>query len=91
MILFSHGLGGSRNGCEYIRTYWTARGYATIFLHHPGSDESLLDGLSPSQALRTLRSAATRKNLNLRVDDVTDVLDAMATWNSDKKVLFTAE
>lgn len=46
VILFSHGLGGSRTGCEYIRTYWTARGYATIFLQHPGSDESLLDGLS---------------------------------------------
>ncbi len=85
VILFSHGLGGSRTGCEYIRTYWTARGYATIFLQHPGSDESLLDGLSPSQGLRSLRSAATRKNLNLRVDDVRDVLDAIATWNSDKR------
>jgi predicted dienelactone hydrolase len=88
VILFSHGLGGSRTGCEYIRAYWTARGYATIFLQHPGSDESLLDGLSPSQVSRTLRSAATRKNLNLRVDDVTDVLDAIATWNSDKKSPF---
>ena len=91
MILFSHGLGGSRTGCEHIRAYWTARGYATIFLQHPGSDESLLDGLSPSRVSRTLRSAATRKNLNLRVDDVRDVEDAIATWNSDKKVLFTAE
>ena len=88
VILFSHGLGGSRNGYKYVRTYWTGRGYATIFLQHPGSDESLLQGVSPSQALRQLRGAATRKNMNLRVDDVTDVLDAMSVWTSDKKSPF---
>ncbi len=88
VTLFSHGLGGSRTGCEYIRTYWTERGYATIFLQHPGSDESLVHGLSSIQALRNLRSAATRKKLNLRVGDVTDVLDAIATWNSDKRSPF---
>ena len=88
VILFSHGLGGSRNGYKYVRTYWTGRGYATIFLQHPGSDESLLQGVSPSQAIRQLRDAATRKNMNLRVDDVTDVLDAMAAWASDKESPF---
>ena len=90
VILFSHGLGGSRNGYKYLRTCWTGRGYATIFLQHPGSDESLLQGVSPSQAIRQLRDAATRKNMNLRVDDVTDVLDAMAAWASDRKAIFTA-
>ena len=88
VILFSHGLGGSRNGYKYVRTYWTGRGYATIFLQHPGSAESLLQGVSPSQAIRQLRDAATRKNMNLRVDDVTDVLDAMAAWASDKESPF---
>ena len=88
VILFSHGLGGSRNGYKYVRTYWTGRGYATIFLQHPGSDESLLQGVSPSQAIRQLRDAATRKNMNLRVDDVTDVLDAMSVWTSDEKSPF---
>ena len=88
VILFSHGLGGSRNGYKYVRTYWTGRGYATIFLQHPGSDESLLQGVSPSQAIRQLRDAATRKNINLRVDDVTDVLDAMSVWASDNKSPF---
>ena len=85
VILFSHGLGGSRNGYKYVRTYWTGRGYATIFLQHPGSDESLLEDVPPSQAMRQLLDAATRKNLNLRVDDVKDVLDAMGVWASDKE------
>ena len=88
VILFSHGLGGSRNGYKYLRTRWTGRGYATIFLQHPGSDESLLNGVSPSQAVRQLRGAATRKNMNLRVDDVTDVLNAMSEWASDRKSPF---
>ena len=88
VILFSHGLGGSRNGYKYLRTWWTGRGYATIFLQHPGSDESLVKGESPGEAVRQLRSAATRKNMNLRVDDLTDVLDAMRVWASDKKSPF---
>ena len=75
MVLFSHGLGGSRNGYKYLRTCWTGKGYATIFLQHPGSDESLLQGVSPSQAVRQLRDAATRKNMELRTDDVTAVSD----------------
>ena len=88
VILFSHGLGGSRNGYKYVRAHWTGRGYATIFIQHPGSDESLLQGVSPSQALRQLRGAATRANMNLRVADVTDVLDAMSIWTSDKESPF---
>lgn len=89
MILFSHGLGGSRHGYNYVRTCWTARGYATIFLQHPGSDESLHQGVSRSQAVRQLRGAATRKNMNLRVDDVSDVIDAIDAWSGEKKAVFT--
>ena len=88
MVLFSHGLGGSRNGYKYLRTCWTGRGYATIFLQHPGSDESLLQGVSPSQAVRQLRDAATRKNMELRTDVCTDVLDAITGWTSDQKSRF---
>ena len=87
-ILFSHGLGGSREAASYLREHWTARGYITIFLQHPGSDETLLQGVSPSQAIRQLRDAVTRKNMNLRLDDVTDVLDAMSVWTSDEKSPF---
>ena len=36
VILFSHGLGGSRNGYKYVRTYWMGRGYATIFFNIRG-------------------------------------------------------
>ena len=81
-ILFSHGLGGSREAASYLREHWTARGYITIFLQHPGSDSSLWLNVSRLQAGRQLRNAASRENLELRVTDVTDVLDILPKWNS---------
>jgi predicted dienelactone hydrolase len=41
VVLFSHGLGGSREGNAYLGTHWAARGYAAVFLQHPGSDTSV--------------------------------------------------
>ena len=38
-ILFSHGLGGTREGCVYLGKHWSARGYVAVFLQHPGSDD----------------------------------------------------
>ena len=77
VILFSHGLGGSREAASYLRRHWTARGYITIFLQHQGSDSSLRHNVSRLEAIRQLRNAAGRENLELRVTDVTDVLNAL--------------
>ncbi|MCY2993583.1 MAG: hypothetical protein NTY19_37750 [Planctomycetota bacterium] len=41
VVLFSHGLGGSREGCGYLGHHWSARGYVVVFLQHPGSDNSV--------------------------------------------------
>ena len=41
VVLFSHGLGGSREGCVYLGRHWAARGYVAVFLQHPGSDTSV--------------------------------------------------
>lgn len=40
-VLFSHGLGGSREGNAYLGTHWASRGYVAVFLQHPGSDKSV--------------------------------------------------
>ena len=40
VVLFSHGLGGTRQGCAYLGTHWSARGYTVVFLQHAGSDDS---------------------------------------------------
>lgn len=40
VVIFSHGLGGSGERFEYLGTAWAQRGIASIFLSHPGSDET---------------------------------------------------
>lgn len=45
VVLFSHGLGGSREGSAYLGRHWAARGYAAVFLQHPGSDDSVWRGV----------------------------------------------
>ena len=39
IVLFSHGLGGSREAAAYLGRHWAGHGYATVFLQHPGSDQ----------------------------------------------------
>jgi len=39
VILFSHGLGGTRTGSAFLGEHWAARGYVAVFLQHPGSDD----------------------------------------------------
>ncbi len=40
-VLFSHGLGGSRDGGAIWGRHWASHGIVSIHLQHPGSDESL--------------------------------------------------
>lgn len=83
VLLFSHGLGGSVYAAEYLGQHWSARGYTVVFMQHPGSDESILEGVSPLQIINTLNAAATFENLLLRIDDVSAVIDQLETWNVD--------
>lgn len=84
IILFSHGLGGSREGNSYLRKQWTTRGYACVFLQHPGSDESVWKDLSRLAAFAAAKKAASLENLKLRVSDVQNVLNALEKWNKEK-------
>lgn len=47
VVLFSHGLGGTRKGCVYLGRHWSARGYVAVFLQHPGSDASVWKDRAP--------------------------------------------
>ena len=44
LIVFSHGLGGSREGYSYLGASWAAQGYASLHLQHAGSDRRLWQG-----------------------------------------------
>lgn len=75
VVLFSHGLGGSREGPAYLGRHWSARGYVVVALQHPGSDESVWRGLPIAARLPALRAAVSWENLMLRLGDVSAVLD----------------
>lgn len=81
VVLFSHGLGGSREGSAYLGKHWALRGYAGIFLQHPGSDDSVWKDKPPSQRMSAMRAAADLENFLRRVDDVLAVLDQLEQWN----------
>lgn len=83
VILFSHGLGGSREGSNFLGRHWSARGYVTVFLQHPGSDSSVWQGKKPMEILPALKKAANATEYTHRIGDVKGGLDALAKHNAD--------
>ena len=81
LVMFSHGLGGSREGNEFLGRYWAARGYLAVFIQHPGSDTGVWQDKPLLQRMAAMQQAASIENLLLRVKDVPAVLDQLATWN----------
>jgi predicted dienelactone hydrolase len=84
VVLFSHGLGGSREGSTFLGEHWSARGYVAVFLQHPGSDESVWKSVGPLRRMAALKKAANAENFLLRVKDVSAVLDQLEKWNTAK-------
>jgi predicted dienelactone hydrolase len=83
VVLFSHGLGGSREGSPHIGKHWAQRGYVAIFLQHPGSDTTVWRDVSMSERMKAMNSAASAQNLVLRCGDVKGVLDLLEAWQKD--------
>jgi dienelactone hydrolase len=82
-IIFSHGLGGSRESYEYLGQFWAAQGYVTVHLQHPGSDESVWQDAGLGQRMTAMRQAAAqpRHALN-RVQDVSFAIDELTRLNA---------
>jgi predicted dienelactone hydrolase len=83
VVLFSHGLGGTRGGNAYMGKHWAGRGYAAIFLQHPGSDDSVWRNERPLRRMAAMKDAAGFENFMLRVKDVLTVLDQLIKWNNE--------
>jgi predicted dienelactone hydrolase len=84
VVLFSHGLGGTRAGSVFLGEHWAARGYVAVFLQHPGSDDSVWKDVAPGDRMRAMSQAVSVENFLLRVRDVPTVLDQLGTWNAAK-------
>jgi pimeloyl-ACP methyl ester carboxylesterase len=73
LIVFSHGLGGSRNGYQYLGRYWASHGYASLHVQHIGSDNSLWRG-NPFGLTYRLTQAAKDIEAMARAKDVSFAL-----------------
>ena len=73
LIVFSHGLGGSRNGYQYLGRYWAAHGYASLHVQHIGSDNQLWRG-NPFSLTMRLKDAAQDGEAVARAKDVSFAL-----------------
>lgn len=78
LVIFSHGLGGSRDGGKAWGEHWSANGYLVIHVQHPGSDESMWKGPGEGAPKQRLARGATPEQLLGRVDDVRFVIDELA-------------
>jgi dienelactone hydrolase len=76
LVVFSHGLGGSREGYSYLGKYWAAHGIASLHLQHAGSDRSIWDGPALGLVSRLQAAAQPAEALD-RVLDVKFALDRM--------------
>lgn len=76
LIVFSHGIGGSRYGYSYLGRYWASHGYASLHVQHVGSDRSVWGSNALQTALR-MQDAAQEKEAIARVADLHFALDSL--------------
>lgn len=77
VIIWSHGLGGSRDGASFLARYIAGYGYIVVNIQHEGTDTSLWEG-KPGHPWDNIRAAhIPRKKTLQRFCDVPFVLDEL--------------
>jgi len=88
VIIFSHGLGGSREGYAYLGQDWAAHGYVCVHLQHLGSDQGIFKNGGLLHVDETLRKAiADPQNSINRALDVSFAIDQVEKLNRDNSLL----
>ena len=75
LVVFSHGIGGSRLGYTYLGRHWASHGLASLHLQHVGSDRSLWGSGSVFALVSRLQQAAQESEAIDRVHDLRFALD----------------
>lgn len=76
LIVFSHGIGGSRNGYSYLGRFFAANGYASLHVQHVGSDRKIWMG-NPLALWSRVSNAAKESEAIDRARDVSFALDQL--------------
>lgn len=84
VIIFSHGLGGSRDGYSYLGEHWASNGYVSVHLQHLGSDNAVWQDEPRRKRMRAMKNAIKDIDNSLnRAADVSFVIDQLETHNDD--------
>lgn len=77
VIIWSHGLGGSRDGAGFISRAVAGHGYAVLHVQHVGTDSSLWEG-KPGHPWDVIRATPISRRATLqRLQDVPFALDQL--------------
>ena len=76
VVVFSHGLGGTRENYAHHGQHWSSHGYVVVHLQHLGSDDGVWRGVS--RPMESLQKAVTDvENLLARPRDVSFAIDEL--------------
>lgn len=79
VIIFSHGLGGSREGYTYLGNEWASQGYISVHVQHHGSDTAVLRNAINGG----LQDAMKPVNASNRVVDIYFAIAALERMNKE--------
>ncbi|MFM9862581.1 MAG: alpha/beta hydrolase family protein [Micropepsaceae bacterium] len=82
VVIFSHGLGGNRDGAVYLLNHLAENGYVAVAVQHPGSDtKAVFPGGTVNQA--GLRDAISPGAAADRFRDIPFAIDELTTMNAN--------
>ncbi|MCP3446083.1 acetylhydrolase [Bradyrhizobium sp. CCGUVB14] len=81
LIVFSHGMGGTRNGYTYLARQWATHGIASLHVQHTGSDSGIWFG-NPFGVVDRLQAAAQDDEAAARAGDLRFALDQILSTAS---------
>ncbi len=78
LVIFSHGLGASKDSYSFLGKYWASNGYICIHPTHLGSDTSLVKRGRPLKNLLAMKRAMkSTDNWENRPKDISFILDSI--------------
>ena len=85
LVVFSHGIGGSRRGYSWLGRHFARHGIASVHMQHVGSDHQLWGGNILSLVGR-LRDAAQESEAMARALDLRFTLDTLLTGEMAQRI-----
>ncbi len=89
LVVFSHGIGSTRDGYTYLGHYWAKHGIASLHVQHVGSDRALWHG-NPFALVSRFQQAASEEEAVARVRDQRFALDRVLAGEWGQHVIVRA-